>query len=137
MSANKSFSTETSNRYSRALFEVSQESNELDKVETDVKNFQALLNSSTGINNFIKDPSKSKNQQIEVMSLISEKLGFAKNLKNFFLLLIEKRRIFYVYTAIKRICMKSLRSFFINHFLRQDSWENLNFLQFFLSIPLE
>ena len=30
------------------------------------------------------------------MSLISEKLGFAKNLKNFFLLLIEKRRIFYV-----------------------------------------
>ena len=84
MSANKSFSTETSNRYSRALFEVSQESNELDKVETDVKNFQTLLNSSTGVNNFIKDPSKSKNQQIEVMSLISEKLGFAKNLKNFF-----------------------------------------------------
>ena len=82
MSANKSFSTETSNRYSRALFEVSQESNELDKVETDVKNFQALLNSSTGVNNFIKDPSKSKNQQIEVMSLICEKLGFAKNLKN-------------------------------------------------------
>ena len=96
MSANKSFSTETSNRYSRALFEVSQESNELDKVEADVKNFQALLNSSTGVNNFIKDPSKSKNQQIEVMSLICEKLGFAKNLKNFFLLLIEKRRIFYV-----------------------------------------
>ncbi len=96
MSANKSFSTETSNRYSRALFEVSQESNELDKVETDVKNFQALLNSSTDVNNFIKDPSKSKNQQIEVMSLICEKLEFAKNLKNFFLLLIEKRRIFYV-----------------------------------------
>ena len=70
MSANKSFSTETSERYSRALFEVSQESNELDKVETDVKNFQALLNSSTEINNFIKDPSKSKNQQIEVVSFI-------------------------------------------------------------------
>ena len=78
MSANKSFSTETSNRYSRALFEVSQESNELDKVETDVKNFQALLNSSTDVNNFIKDPSKSKNQQIEVMSLICEKLDLLK-----------------------------------------------------------
>ena len=33
MSANKSFSTETSERYSRALFEVSKEANELDKGE--------------------------------------------------------------------------------------------------------
>ena len=39
MSTNKSFSTETSERYSRALFEVSKESNELDKVENDVKTF--------------------------------------------------------------------------------------------------
>ena len=33
MSLNKSFSTETSERYSRALFEVIQEANELEKVE--------------------------------------------------------------------------------------------------------
>ena len=44
MSTNKSFSTETSERYSRALFEVSKESNELDKVENDIKDFQSLLN---------------------------------------------------------------------------------------------
>ena len=31
MSSNKSFSTETSERYSRALFEVTKEFNELDK----------------------------------------------------------------------------------------------------------
>ena len=40
MSANKSFSTETSERYSRALFEVSQESKDLDKVESDIKIFK-------------------------------------------------------------------------------------------------
>ena len=38
MSTNKSFSTETSERYSRALFEVSKETNELEK-ENDIKKF--------------------------------------------------------------------------------------------------
>ena len=37
MSTNKSFSTETSERYSRALFEVAKEANELEKIENDVK----------------------------------------------------------------------------------------------------
>ena len=38
MSTNKSFSTETSERYSRALFEVASETKEIDKVESDVRN---------------------------------------------------------------------------------------------------
>ena len=96
MSTNKSFSNETSERYSRALFEVSKESNELEKAENDIKNFQSLYDSSLDIQNFIKNPTQSINLQIEVINLLSEKLGFSKNLKNFFLLLIEKRRIFFV-----------------------------------------
>ena len=35
MSTKKSFSSETSERYSRALFEVANETNELDKIEND------------------------------------------------------------------------------------------------------
>ena len=54
MSTNKSFSTETSERYSRALFEVSKDANELEKVEADVNKFQLLLTSSYEIKNFIK-----------------------------------------------------------------------------------
>ena len=109
MSTNKSFSTETSERYSRALFEVSYESNELDKVESDVKNFQSLIDSSQDLRNFIKNPTQSISQQIQVVNLISEKLVFSKNLKNFFLLLIEKRRIFFVKKILKtflNICSK-------------------------------
>ena len=37
MSTHKSFSTETSERYSRALYEVGKESDELEKTEEDVK----------------------------------------------------------------------------------------------------
>ena len=96
MSTNKSFSTETSERYSRALFEVSKESSELDKTEDNIKNFQILFNSSAEIKNFLKNPTHSTNKQKEVINLLSDKLKFSKNLKNFFLLLIEKRRIFFV-----------------------------------------
>ncbi len=46
MSTNKSFSTETSERYSRALFEVAKETNDLEKIEKDIINLQTLLNSS-------------------------------------------------------------------------------------------
>ena len=40
MSTNKSFSSETSERYSRALFEVAKESNQLDNIENDIRNFK-------------------------------------------------------------------------------------------------
>jgi F-type H+-transporting ATPase subunit delta len=95
MSSKKSFSNETSERYSRALFEVAKEAGELEKMETDIKNFQLIFNNSAELKNFIQNPTKSLNIQNTVMDLLSEKLNFSKNLKNFFLLLIEKRRIFF------------------------------------------
>ena len=96
MSAKKSFSTETSERYSRALFEVATETRELDKIETEVKNFQSVLNSSVEFKNFLRNPTQSTKTQNDVLNIFSEKLDFSKNLKNFFLLLIKKRRIFFV-----------------------------------------
>tara|TARA_Y100001958_G_C21196891_1_gene524112 strand:- start:268 stop:825 length:558 start_codon:yes stop_codon:yes gene_type:complete len=108
MSTNKSFSTETAERYSRALFELSTEFNELDKVETDTRNFQLLLSSSKEIENFIKDPTQSITEQNSVINLLAKELNFSKNLKNFFLLLIEKRRIFFVkkiLESFQKICL--------------------------------
>ena len=78
------------------MFEVSKESSELDKTEDNIKNFQILFNSSLEIKNFLENPTQSTNKQKEVINLLSDKLEFSKNLKNFFLLLIEKRRIFFV-----------------------------------------
>tara|TARA_Y100000768_G_scaffold236023_1_gene178503 strand:+ start:180 stop:737 length:558 start_codon:yes stop_codon:yes gene_type:complete len=109
MSTNKTFSTETSERYSRALFEVSKDTNELDKVEENIKNFQLVLKSSTEISNFIKDPTQSVVIQNDVINLLSDKLSFSKNLRNFFLLLVEKRRIFFVKKITEsflRLCSK-------------------------------
>jgi F-type H+-transporting ATPase subunit delta len=96
MSTHKSFSTETSERYSRALYEVGKESDELEKTEEDVKKFQFLYNNNSEIQNFIQNPTHIIEVQNKVLYLLSDKLSFTKNLKNFFLLLIKKRRIFFV-----------------------------------------
>ena len=107
MSTNKSFSTETSERYSRALFEVSQDSNDLDKVENDIKNFKLIYDKNSELRNFIKDPSQIITEQNKLVNLISDKLNFSKNVQKFLLLLIEKRRIFFVNKIIEsflRLC---------------------------------
>ena len=107
MSTNKSFSTETSERYSRALFEVSQDSNDLDKVENDIKNFKLIYDKNLEVRNFVKDPSQVITEQNKLVNLISDKLNFSKNVQKFLLLLIEKRRIFFVNKIIEsflRLC---------------------------------
>ena len=96
MSLNKSFSTETSERYSRALYEVGAESRELEKIESDVKKFQVLYDSNSEIKNFMQNPTHVIEIQNKVLDILSTKLGFTKNLKNFFLLLVKKRRIFFI-----------------------------------------
>ena len=109
MSTNKSFSTETSERYSRALFEVCKDLNELEKTESDIKSFQSLYDNNLEIKNFIQNPTHTIETQNKVLNLLAEKLNFSKNLKNFFLLLIEKRRIFFVKKIIDsflKLCSK-------------------------------
>ncbi len=109
MSTNKTFSTETSERYSRALYELSKESSELEKTEGDLKNFKHLFDNSSELKNFIQNPTQSKNNQNYAIKILSDKLGFSKNLKNFFSLLIEKRRIFFIKKIVDsflRLCSK-------------------------------
>ena len=109
MTTNKSFSSETSERYSRALFEVAKDSSELNKIESDLKIFQSLLKNSFEFNNFIHNPTQSLVNQNNILKIIAEKLNFSKNLKNFFSVLIEKRRIFFVSKIIDsflKLCSK-------------------------------
>ena len=98
MSTSKSFSNEASERYARALFEVADENSEIDKIEINLNDFLSIYNSSLEFKNFIKNPTHTIENQFNV---ISEKLGFAKNLKNFLCLLVKKRRIFFVYKIVQ------------------------------------
>ena len=109
MSTNKSFSIETSDRYSRALFEVCKESEELEKIEKDMINFRSLHDNSSELKNFIENPTHTVEVQNKIINMLSEKLNFSKKIKNFFLLLIKKRRIFFVKKIIDsflKLCSK-------------------------------
>ena len=110
MRLNKFFSTETSERYSRALYEVGAESRELEKIESDEKKFQVLYDSNSEIKNFMQNPTHVIEIQNKVLDILSTKLGFTKNLKNFFLLLVKKRRIFFIKKILNsflKLCSKN------------------------------
>ena len=110
MSTNKSFSIETSERYARALYEIGKESSELVKIEGDIKNFKSLFENNLEIKNFIQNPTHVIEIQNKALNILSEKLNFTKNLHNFFLLLIKKRRMFFVKKitdAFLKLCSKN------------------------------
>ena len=109
MSTGKSFSNEASKRYARALFELTVENSEIEKVENNLKYFLKMYKLSAEFKNFIKDPTQTSDNQINVINIISKEFNFSKNLKNFFYLLVEKRRFFFVDKIVKnflKLCSK-------------------------------
>jgi F-type H+-transporting ATPase subunit delta len=102
LSTKKSFSTETSERYALALYELASENSEIENIEKDVNGMLSLYNSSEDIRMFMQNPTKSIDLQIHMINKISELLEFTKTFKNFLSVLIVKRRIFFIGNKKKR-----------------------------------
>ena len=96
MSSNKSFSTETANRYALALFELANENSELDVVEKNIQDLLQIYNSSSDLKNFIKNPTQSQFNQLKVIQELSSKMSLSKVVNNFLSILVTKRRIFFL-----------------------------------------
>ena len=101
MSSNKSFSSETSERYALALFELAKESSELDKIQESVKELLDLLNTNESFKDFVNNPTQSQNVQLSVIENISSKMLFVKNFQKFLAILILKKRIFFLEKILK------------------------------------
>ena len=98
MSSNKSFSSETANRYALALYELAKENSELEIIEKNINEFLAVYNTSEDLKNFIKNPTQSQSVQLETISKISVEMSLSKITHNFLSILVSKRRIFYLNT---------------------------------------
>ena len=98
MSSNKSFSSETANRYALALYELAKENSELEIIEKNINDFLAIYNTSEDLKNFIKNPTQSQSSQLEVLKKISIGMSLSKIIHNFLSILVSKRRIFYLNT---------------------------------------
>ena len=101
MSKNKGFSDTSANRYSLALYELASESNSLSKIEENSHAILKLISRSKDFNNFIKDPTISRDNLNQVIKKISDSFSLEVLFKNFLSFLITKRRFFYIQQILK------------------------------------
>ena len=101
MSKNKGFSETSADRYSLALYELAVEANILSEIEVHSVSFIDLITSSEDFNFLIKDPTISKEDQLNALSKISDQYKLNKLLTKFLCFLITKRRFFFVDKILK------------------------------------
>ena len=101
MSKNRTFSSEISQRYALALYELSKDRNQTEEFVSNIINFMKIFNSSEELKNFVKNPTYSVESQRIIFEKILTLMNFNKMVKNFFLILIAKKRIFFLDTIIE------------------------------------
>ena len=101
MSKNTGFSITSAERYSLALFELSEENNLLSQIEDQSLSVLNLINQSEEFFSLIKDPTTSQDDLLKVINKIAENNKFDNLFKNFLSFLIQKRRFFFVERILK------------------------------------
>ena len=101
LSKDTGFSITSAERYSLALFELSEENNLLSQIEDQSSSILNLIEQSEDFSNLIKDPTTSQDDLLKVVNTISENYKFDQLLKNFLSFLIQKRRFFFVERILK------------------------------------
>ena len=101
LSKDTGFSITSAERYSLALFELSEENNLLSQIEDQSSSILNLIDQSEDFSNLIKDPTTSQEDLLKVINMISEKNKFETLFKNFLSFLIQKRRFFFIERILK------------------------------------
>ena len=96
MTKKNTFSSEISQRYALALYELSKERNKTDEFTTNIISFIKVFNSNENLRNFVKDPTYSSEDQKKIFEKVLNIMNLNKIVKNFFTLLIIKKRIFFI-----------------------------------------
>ncbi len=109
MSKNTGFSITSAERYSLALFELSEENNLLSQIEDQSLSIINLINQSDDFCNLIKDPTIKQEDLSKIVNKILENNKFDTLFKNFLNFLVQKRRFFYIERILEsfiEICSK-------------------------------
>ena len=101
LSKDTGFSITSAERYSLALFELSDENNVLSQIEDQSSFILSLIEKSEDFSNLIKDPTTSQEDLLKVINTISENNKFESLFKNFLSFLIQKRRFFFIERILK------------------------------------
>ena len=109
MSKDTGFSISSAERYSLALFELSEEKNILNQIEEQSLSILNLINQSKDFTNLIKDPTINQEDLSKVINKLAENNKFDNLFKNFLNFLIQKRRFFFLERILRsfiEICSK-------------------------------
>ena len=96
MSSKSDFSEIATGRYALALFELGQENSELNRMEVESKSLLDLLRNNYEFINFVKDPTYKRNEQLEVIKMITNRFKFTDTFSKFLSFLCFKRRLFFL-----------------------------------------
>ena len=96
MSSKSTFSSSTSRSYAIALYELSRENSEINKVEKDIKSLGELLSESLNFKEMILSPVVAKEDKKNVMFAIADQNKFSKIFKKFLGFLANKNRLFFL-----------------------------------------
>ena len=109
LSKDTEFSITSAERYSLALFELSEENNLLSQIEDQSLSVLNLINQSKDFFTLIKDPTTNQDDLLKVINKIAENNKFDNLFRNFLNFLIQKRRFFFIERILKsfiEICSK-------------------------------
>ena len=101
MSSKSTFSNSTSRSYALALYELSKESEELEKVENNMKDLKKLLDESLDFKEMVLSPTIPKDNKKDVLLTIAEKNNFSKILRKFLGFIAIKNRLFFLNKIIE------------------------------------
>jgi F-type H+-transporting ATPase subunit delta len=101
LSKNKGFSETSAGRYSLALYELATEANSLGEIEDHSASIIDLISSSEDFKSLIKNPTNSKENQLDIINKISKQNKLNELLTKFLSFLIIKRRFFYIEKILK------------------------------------
>ena len=101
MRSKSTFSNSTSKSYAIALYELSKENSELDKVEDGMKSLNKLLNESSDFREMISSPIVTKEDKKNVIFTIADKNNFSQVLKKFLGFIAIKNRLFFLNKIIE------------------------------------
>jgi F-type H+-transporting ATPase subunit delta len=88
-------------RYASALFELAKESSNIEGIEKDLANFQALLDESPDLVRLVRSPVIAADDQAKALAAILDKAGFGGLTANFLKLVTANRRLFVIQDMIK------------------------------------
>ena len=101
MSSKSTLPNSTLKSYALALYELSKENSEVDKIEIEMKSFRQLLKESFDFKEMILSPAVSKEDKKNIIFKIIDKNNFSPNLKNFLGFVALKNRLFYLSSIIE------------------------------------